>query len=188
MTIDIARHAVVSISDAAVRRIITTTMVHAPQIFSPPSNGRGSERGWGVRRMGAGRVSTSVAFIGPTRMRKLNRTYHGEDRTTDVLAFPAHSVISSGAERSREISRRSIRDFSTRSWLGRNDEEFGELVLCPAYVRQQAKRAGESFHRELTRVLVHGTLHLLGHDHATPPDAERMFALQEAIVKAVSSK
>ena len=97
----------------------------------------------------------SIAFIAPREMRRLNRTYHGEDRVTDVLAF------------------------------GEGDP--WELIVCPAYVKAQAKRAGEPFRRELTRVLVHGTLHLLGHDHATPQEAERMFAKQEAIIQNMTN-
>ena len=70
----------------------------------------------------------------------------------------------------------------TRSDRDDAQREIGEIVICPSYVRQQAKRAGEALRRELSRVIVHGMLHLFGYDHAAPSDAEQMFALQERIV------
>ncbi|MBI4142746.1 rRNA maturation RNase YbeY, partial [Candidatus Uhrbacteria bacterium] len=126
----------------------------------------------------------SIAFIGPKRMREINREYHGEDRVTDVLAFSAPLVISSGAAaKSRDL--RSVGDFSARRGLGRNDEDLGEIIICPPYVRAYATRSGEPFRRALARVLIHGMLHLLGYDHAKPRDAARMFALQEDILGTV---
>ncbi|MBI4434922.1 rRNA maturation RNase YbeY [Candidatus Uhrbacteria bacterium] len=176
-SIDIARLVRTPLSDAAVRRIITTTMarLRPTRLFSPPPNGRGSERGRGVRRGGAGHTSISVAFVGPRRMRELNRTYHGEDRVTDILAFRT---------KERRTQERRIRPIQLSSVLQffSSPSDLGELILCPPYVRQQAARAGESFRRELTRVLVHGTLHLLGYDHRRPHEAEAMFHLQERLV------
>lgn len=137
MTVDVARRVRVSVSDAEVRRSIIATM----RSVSPQQ-------------------SLSVVFVSSREMRRLNRTYHGEDRVTDVLAFPQASGVSA------QLS-----------------AELGEIVICPAYVKAQAQRAGESFRRELTRVLIHGTLHLLGYDHARPRDAERMFGMQEEIVR-----
>lgn len=148
--VEIARRVRVPIPDAEVRRIITKVIASAAK----------QTRGEGLpyrpdRHVGAPRNdrAMSVAFVSPQEMRRLNRTYHSEDRVTDVLAFGGEG-------------------------------ELGELIMCPSYVKAQAKRAGEPFRRELTRVLVHGTLHLLGHDHATPREAERMFGMQEEIVRS----
>ncbi|MDO8599267.1 MAG: rRNA maturation RNase YbeY [bacterium] len=170
MSIDIARLVRVTIADAVIQRVVRETIRY-------------------TQRQDHEHRDVSIAFIGPKRMRELNRTYHGEDRTTDVLAFgqpqavgrntqPPHAPSPGGKGGNKKI-------FLPLTVGGgaRGGGDLGEIVLCPAYVRQQAKRAGEPFRRELTRVLVHGTLHLLGHDHATPRDAERMFALQEHIVQ-----
>ncbi len=163
MSIDVARLVRVPISDAAVRRVVATTVRTIRQ------------RVW---RAHDSRLTThdsvSVAFIGPARMRTLNRTYHEEDRVTDVLAFPAGE---------REETRNS--KLETRNKSKGQISKFGELVLCPSYVRRQAARAGEPFRRELTRVLVHGMLHLLGYDHRRPREAEEMFRLQERIVARI---
>jgi probable rRNA maturation factor len=69
-------------------------------------------------------------------MRRLNREYRGDDRSTDVLAFPA------GAP-----------------------EVLGDIVISLPYASRQASRRGESLHREVDRLLLHGYLHLLGYDH-----------------------
>lgn len=61
-------------------------------------------------------------------------------------------------------------------------EGADEILICPTVARANAKRAGESWRRELVRLLVHGTLHCCGYDHATPAEAEAMFSIQEAVV------
>jgi probable rRNA maturation factor len=43
--------------------------------------------------------------------------------------------------------------------------DSGEIVICPAEVRKNAKRFDSTFNKELTKVLIHGIMHLLGHDH-----------------------
>jgi rRNA maturation RNase YbeY len=148
-------------------------------------------------------LGLSLAFVSPREIRRLNRTYHGEDQVTDVLAFPAgeREEARSTKHETRnkpktQISKFGhsklfrISDFGFRISRARPSKvqsyDLGELVVCPSYVKQQAKRAGEPFRRELTRVLVHGTLHLLGHDHATPSDAERMFHMQEQLVRSLN--
>lgn len=130
----------------------------------------------------------SIAFVGARRMRELNRQYHGEDRVTDVLAFPP-ATIGHQDQRTREPRRRRDRSPPVLKSSGSKvpPSELGELLVCPSYVKQNATRAGEPFRRELARVLIHGTLHLLGYDHATPREAERMFGVQEAIVREVSA-
>lgn len=127
----------------------------------------------------------SIAFIGPKRMREINRTYHGEDRVTDVLAFPVDEYTN-GRESTKK-RRRDIRDISVHSRI-RIPPDFGEILICPSHVRAQAKRAGEPFRREVSRALIHGALHLVGYDHARPRDAEGMFSLQEKMVHLLSSR
>lgn len=84
------------------------------------------------------KVELSVLFCGDARMRRLNRQFRRQDKTTDVLAFPA----ASGAL-------------------------LGDIVVSVPYAARQARRRGESRSREIERLLVHGYLHLLGFDHET---------------------
>jgi len=89
------------------------------------------------------RATISVAFVGPERIRALNRAWKSVDRPTDVLAFPL-----------------STPDGST----------VGDVYLCRAVIRREAERRGLPLRQELLRVVIHGTLHALGYDH---PEAGR---------------
>jgi probable rRNA maturation factor len=80
----------------------------------------------------------SVLFCGDSRMRRLNRLYRGQDRPTDVLAFPA-----------------------------RDGHLLGDIVVSVPYASRQAQRHKETVSREVDRLLLHGFLHLMGYDHET---------------------
>jgi len=94
----------------------------------------------------------SVLFCADTRMRALNRRYRGQDRPTDVLAFPTAD--------------------SESGFLG-------DIVISVPYAERQARRRREPGAREIDRLLVHGLLHLMGYDHET--DDGEMDALEARI-------
>ena len=105
--------------------------------------------------------SLSVAFVSDARMRALNRARRGCNRPTDVLSFtPARMP---GPAR------------PGRYW--------GDIVIAPACVKREAVRSAVPLRQQFLRILVHGALHLLGHDHALKAQAQRMLALQERILK-----
>ena len=103
--------------------------------------------------------SVSVSLIGDTRMRTLNKTYRGKDKTTDVLSFAMEEGMVMPGE-----------------------TDFGDMFISIAQIRRQANTHNVSFKEELTRMMVHGTLHLLGYDHMTKKEAAIMFPLQEKYV------
>lgn len=92
----------------------------------------------------------SLAFVGPGRMKQINRKYRGKNRVTDVLAFPETKV--------------EFTNFAVGG-LQKDTRSLGEIIICLKEVKKNAKRYGSSFRAELARVLIHGILHLLGHDH-----------------------
>jgi len=94
----------------------------------------------------------SVLFCADTRMRALNRRYRGQDRPTDVLAFPTAD--------------------SESGFLG-------DIVISVPYAEREARRRREPGAREIDRLLVHGLLHLMGYDHET--DDGEMDALEARI-------
>ncbi len=59
---------------------------------------------------------------------------------------------------------------------------LGDLVLCPEFAAKQAAAAGHGLDHELALLTVHGCLHLLGYDHATPVEEREMFALQNELL------
>ncbi|HET7110509.1 MAG TPA: rRNA maturation RNase YbeY, partial [Gemmatimonadales bacterium] len=85
----------------------------------------------------------SVSFVGRDTMRALNREHKGKDRPTDVLAFALSQP---------------------------GNHLVGDIYICPAVAREQADRLGLSPRQELARLVVHGVLHVLGHDHPEGPD------------------
>ncbi len=101
-----------------------------------------------------------VRFVSEKEIQRLNKFYRQRDKPTDVLSF--------GIDPSPVPS-----------------EEMGDLAICPAYAKHEAKRRGISLKEELVRLLIHGTLHLFGYDHATEMEEQKMFALQERCVERV---
>lgn len=111
-----------------------------------------------LEREGVAEGEVSVALVTDEEMARLNATYRGVDGTTDVLSFPL-------------------------------DESplAGEIVVSPAEVARAARDRG-GFDAELTTVLVHGVLHLLGYDHEeSEAEADAMWARQEELVAALST-
>lgn len=91
----------------------------------------------------------SIAFLGPGRMRKLNKTYRKRNRVTDVLAFPESKV-----------KFEKFKLGPTQKVKG-----LGEIVICLREVKKNARKFEATFEKELARVLIHGILHLLGYNH-----------------------
>lgn len=111
---------------------------------------------------GAGGAEVGVLFVDAEAMRELNRAHRALDETTDVLAFP----IDEGGP-----------------MLDGVPQMLGDVVVCPAVARQQAGEVGVEPAAELTELLVHGTLHLLGYDHER--DDGEMLARQAELVRSV---
>ncbi len=98
-------------------------------------------------------AALSLTFVGPARIRTLNRTWLGHDAPTDVIAFG----------------------------LGPAGREAGDVYICPAVAARNARAAGASAGDEVRRLVVHGVLHVLGHDHPEGPGrtASAMWRRQE---------
>jgi probable rRNA maturation factor len=107
-------------------------------------------------------VNLSVVLTDNRRLHKLNRDYLGVDAPTDVLSFPA-------SESDPETGARYI----------------GDILISVPYAAKDAKQAGNSLEAELQLLVVHGVLHLLGHDHAKPKDKSKMWKAQTQILEAL---
>jgi len=105
----------------------------------------------------------SIALLGPSRMRQINKRYRGKNRTTDVLAFPETKILK---EKFKTGSLKKI-------------ENLGEIVICLREVKKNAKKFGSTFEKELNRVLIHGILHLLGYDHEKSEEAAKKMKEKE---------
>jgi len=103
----------------------------------------------------------SVTFLGRDSMRRLNAAHKGQDRPTDVLSFRL-------ADPAGQV--------------------VGDVYVCPWVARREAEARGIAFCEELIRVVVHGTLHALGHDHPEGTERTRsaMWRRQERYVEALA--
>jgi len=93
----------------------------------------------------------SIALVGQGRMRELNKKYRGKNRVTDVLAF--------GQNQKLKIKNQKF------PIIPKSELDLGEIVICPGEVKKNAKGYNLTFEKELSKVLIHGILHLLGYDH-----------------------
>jgi len=108
----------------------------------------------------------SVLVVDLESMAELHERWMDLPGPTDVMAFPMDEM--DGARRPDAVD------------LG--PTLLGDVVLCPAFARDQARTAGHSLLDELHLLTVHGVLHLLGYDHAEPDEEREMFALQQRIL------
>lgn len=98
----------------------------------------------------SGAAEISVVLAGDAEVRRLNRTYRGQDKPTNVLSFPL-GATAPGTLRA-----------------------LGDVVLAFGTVRREAAAQGKSIADHTAHLLVHGTLHLLGYDHESPGQARTM--------------
>ncbi len=108
---------------------------------------------------GSENADLTIVLTDDAQLHELNRDYLGVDAPTDVLSFPADE----------------------------NDPEsgvhyLGDILISIPRAKKQAKAAGHPLEAEVQLLVVHGTLHLLGHDHAKVREKARMWKAQAAVM------
>ncbi len=107
----------------------------------------------------------SVLIVDDARMQRLNAHYRGSDRPTDVLAFAMREG----------------------PFAHLQPQLLGDVVIAAETALRQARARRHSLAEELTRLLIHGTLHLLGYDHeVSPTDARLMRAKERELWRLVA--
>jgi probable rRNA maturation factor len=108
---------------------------------------------------GASDADLTVVLIGDESIQTLNRDFLGHDAPTDVLSFPAD-------EPDPETGRCYL----------------GDVVISVPRATEQAETRGHTLEAEVQLLVVHGVLHLLGHDHAEAEEKDRMWAAQSDVL------
>ena len=103
-------------------------------------------------------VEISLVITGEKRIKSLNNRYRKIDKVTDVLSF-------GNEERCGAV--RFIDPMDNTAYLG-------EIFICYPQAERQAEREKHVVQKEIAILLVHGILHLLGHDHKKDEEAEIM--------------
>ncbi len=106
-------------------------------------------------------MEVSLLFVDRVAISDLNAHHMGKQGPTDVLAFP---IDLPGETR------------------GGVPAILGDVVLCPEVAAQQAREHAVEPAAEIELLVVHGLLHLLGHDHAEPEERTRMFTLTDRLL------
>jgi rRNA maturation RNase YbeY len=126
------------------------------------------------------KTEISLAIVGDGRIRKLNKMYRGRNRVTDVLAFANKSVIPYLAKAFPRLKKGKDVEFIEPP---NNIKRLGEVIICYPRAKKQAKRLGHSLEKELTILLIHGILHLLGYeDEKSAKEAEEMKKTEKRIL------
>lgn len=108
----------------------------------------------------AANAEISVRIVDEPESQDLNKRYRDRDRPTNVLSFPAGDFVApAGAPR-----------------------PLGDIVICAPVVLKEAQAQGKSANDHWAHLLVHGFLHLLGHDHEVEHQAEAMESLERRIL------
>lgn len=98
----------------------------------------------------------SFALVNNEKIQELNKKYREKDMPTDVLSFSM------------------------------DDEIWGDIVISTEKVIEQADVYGHSVKRELSFLIVHGILHLLGYDHQTPGERAEMRQKEERVLSELN--
>ena len=107
-----------------------------------------------------------IIFIDDDKMHEMNKLYRGIDRTTDVLSFALND----------------------NKHIDTVINSLGDIFIYIPKMKSQAIDYGHSEKRELSFLVVHGLLHLLGYDHMEEQDEKIMFNLQDEILNDLGIK
>lgn len=113
-------------------------------------------------RAGGG-VELAVVLADNRTSRRLNRAWRGQDKPTNVLSFALDDAAGPRAPRPAP-------------------RLLGDVVIAGGVTRAEADAQGKTLAAHLAHLVVHGVLHLLGHDHERESEARRMEALEVRIL------
>ena len=123
---------------------ITVQRCVGPRAIPAPA----SLRKWAQAAAQTAEGEMTIRVVDKHESRDLNHRYRDKDRPTNVLSFPYQSVA--------------------------GESVLGDLVICAAVVASEAVEQGKPLRAHWAHMVIHGTLHLLGFDHQTEPQAQEM--------------
>ncbi len=117
-------------------------------------------------------VELSISFVSDDEIQELNKQWRNIDSPTDILSFVQSDNVDD-------------MDF----WPTDNESNIlGDMIISIKAIERNCENFNVSFDEEVDRLLIHGILHLLGHDHKTNDKNEPMLVLQEEILSKIREK
>jgi probable rRNA maturation factor len=105
------------------------------------------------------RCDLAITFASDSRLAALNRQWRAKNKPTNVLSFPAHP--------------------------GHDGRFLGDIVLASGVIKREAAQQGKRLLDHAAHLIVHGVLHLLGHDHDDTSAARRMERMEVRALEAL---
>jgi probable rRNA maturation factor len=109
-------------------------------------------------------ASISLMLVNDAAIAAINREHRGKDMPTDVLSFPL---------------------YASREEVPGPEKLLGDIVISVDTARRQAADYDAPLQREIERLMIHGLLHVLGHDHESPEERLRMEAEEKRLAAAI---
>lgn len=111
----------------------------------------------------------NLIFCNDTDIHKINKEYRKMDKPTNVLSFPAYDPI----------------ELMIQAYGFGDEQYFGDIFIAYDYCLNEAKQTHKKFEYHIAHMIVHGILHIFGHDHIEDQDAEKMEKLEAKLLQAV---
>jgi len=131
-------------------------------------------------QLGVPNHQLSISFVSSDTIQEINKEHRKKDKPTDVLSFPQC-----------EFETPLVCNSSTTQVLPFVSEEppqtLGDIIISLDDAKTNAMQIGQDLSKETTFLLVHGILHLCGHDHETNNDEEIMLKEQRTIMSRLET-
>ena len=108
-------------------------------------------------------AEVAIVLTDDSGIRTLNRDWRGIDKPTNVLSFPAIQTPAGSAQ----------------------PRTLGDIAIAYEITRRESESENKPFAHHLSHLAVHGFLHLIGYDHETDADAEKMENLERSILASL---
>ena len=111
------------------------------------------------------KVSLSVLLSNNINIKKLNKKFRNKNKPTDILSFPSEKKV----------------NIKKNSYLG-------DIIISYEFMNKPKFLNNLEFKRKVTKIFIHGFLHLLGHDHIKLKDYKKMLSQEEKIYEFINTK
>lgn len=118
-------------------------------------------------------VELSISFVSDDEIQELNKIWRDKDMPTDILSF---------------VQSDNVDDIDFWPEIEDDKNILGDMIISLSAIDRNCENFNVTFEEELTRILIHGVLHLLGYDHKTNDINEPMLILQEKILSKIREK